>query len=204
MSEHKPAHVVASVNTGMMVGNGKQYRRYRPHTRLWGIVALCLIVVGGAGWLGYSHFSANKSSSSSGKPTTNTASQKVDISKYAPDQQAQYYADQGQYESAEQSWQDQLASAKTTDDKVAIYYQQATVAIRFKQYGDAKKYADSIKEVAPDAPDSYVVLAQLAKAQGNIPQAKQYWQQAINHINADTPADKMIRSDYINQMDALK
>jgi len=193
----KPAHVTASVNTGMSMSSSR-IARARFHAKLMsmamvGLVVLA-IVVGLVFWLaGGSH------SKSPAKGVVKTPPANTDA-----EQRAQYYADTGQYEQSEQTWEAQLASAATASDKVAIYYQQAAVAIRYKQYSDARKYANDIKQIAPDAPDSYVVLAQLAKAQNNIPQAKQYWQQAIDHVNVDTPAGKMVRSDYINQMDALK
>lgn len=198
MSEQKTAHVSASVNTGMSVGGNEHPGRVRFHAKLTGLLLTVFLILAAGGGFVYWHVK-NSSSNSTTNATVSLPSNAT-----SPDQKAQYYADQGQYQQAEQAWQDQLASANTSQDKVAIYYQQAAVAIKFKQYGDTKKYANDIKQVAPNAPDSYVVLAQLATAQNNIPQAKQYWQQAISHIDPSSPGNTMTRSDYQNQLDALK
>lgn len=203
MSVHKRVGVVASATGGMVMSDRKRHHRYSAHFRLWGVLIFCVLVFAGIVGALYAVREHRDTNSS----TTSTAAKRAVTTPPAgttPDQQAQYYADEGQYQDAEKSWNAQLAGATDTSAKIAIYYQQAAVAIQFKKYGDAKNYADDIKQLSPDAPDSYVVLAQLAQAQNNIPQAKQYWQQAIDHVNPNTPGSTMIKSDYTNQRDALK
>jgi tetratricopeptide (TPR) repeat protein len=201
MSEQKPAHVAASVNAGMSVGGSKSPGKARFQAKLLGLILFILVIIAAAVWFVVWH---SRSSSSSNNTATTSKNTPAPPSNISLDQKAQYYANEGDYQAAEQSWQQKLAGDTSTTDKVADYYQLSALAVQFKQYSDAKKYANDIMQVAPDAPDSYVALAQLAQAQNNIPQAKQYWQQAIDHVSSNTPGYTRIRGDYIGQLDALK
>jgi tetratricopeptide (TPR) repeat protein len=198
MSEQKSAQVAASVNTGMSVGSSKHPGRVRFQARLFGVVLFVLIIIATTAWYVF----LRPSSKSTVTPVKNAAS--APPSNISLDQKAQYYADEGQYEQAEQSWQEKLAGTKDTDGKVSIYYQQTVLAVKFKHYADAKKYADEAKQLAPTSPAPYAALALLAEAQNNNAQAKQYWQQAINHVDTSMPGYNLIKADYQGQLDALK
>lgn len=198
MSEQKPAHVTASVNTGMSVGESQRPGRARFQAKLLGMILAVVILLSAVAWYVFVR------PGSSQPNTTANNSVKAPPANTSADQKAQFYADEGQYAQAEQSWQDQLDSAKDTDTKLGIYYQQSALALKFKHYDDAKKYADAAKQLAPNSPQPYVALAQLAEAQNNIPQAKQYWQQAINHVDTNMPGYNLTQSDYQSHLDALK
>lgn len=198
MSDGKSAHIAGSVNTGMTIGSGQHAERIHFQAKLLGVTLFIIIILAAGVWYVF----WRSSSSTPGTTVTSTAS--APPANTSLEQQAQYYADEGQYQSAEQSWQKKLASTTNASDKVAIYYQQSALAVQFKKYADAKKYADEALSLSPDSPGPYAALAQLAEAQNNIPLAKQYWQQAINHVNTNMPGYNIIQSDYKSHLDALK
>ena len=119
-------------------------------------------------------------------------------------QKAQYYSDQGEYAMAEKIWQDQLAKTTDTPTKLNIDYIQSAIAVKFKNYKDAKKYADKALTLAPKSSTPYVALAHLAQAQGDKVLARQYWQQAIKFIDQNAPASNQILRDYQAGLDELK
>ncbi len=121
-----------------------------------------------------------------------------------PTQKAQYLADQGEYDAAQAAWQRQLAGAGDQQTTLGIYYQQSALALKFKRYDDAKKYAEQAKTLAPKSPTPYVALAQLAQAQGDKSAARQYWQQAIAQLDPASPTYNLIKRDYQSSLDSLK
>lgn len=171
-----------------------QSNRYSlKHKKFVVVLALVIIMlmVGGLGYKIYKRgFSPTQSSSNSASIT--------------PTQKAQYLADQGKYVAAEKVWQEQLANAKDQQTKLGIYYQQASLASRFKHYDDAKKYAEEAKQLAPNSSTSYVALAHMAESQGDKVAAKQYWQQAINHLDPNALGYNLILRDYQSSLDSLK
>ncbi len=122
----------------------------------------------------------------------------------SPTQKAQYYSDNGEYKLAQKIWQDELVKAKDTPNKLRIYFMQSSIAVKFENYQDAKKYADKALKLAPKSDLTYVVLAQLAQAQGDKASAKKYWQQAIKFIDPKDPASDLIQDEYQYKLDALK
>lgn len=122
----------------------------------------------------------------------------------SPAQKAQYYSDQGEYKLAEKIWNDELSKTKDTQSKLDIYFQQSAIATKYKKYNDAQKYADQAVSLAPKSSDSYVTMALLAKAQGDITSAKKYWQQAIDLLDKNRPGYSLILKDYQASLDALK
>lgn len=180
------------------MGSGRHAEHIHFQAKLLGVVLFVFVVLACGAWYIFSR-SSDSPSSTAAKSTVNAPPANTSL-----EQQAQYYADEGQYQSAEQSWQKKLTGTSDASDKVAIYYQQSTLAVQFKKYADAKKYADEALSLAPNSPEPYVALAQLAEAQNNTPLAKQYWQQAINHVNMNVPGWNMVKSDYQSHLDALK
>lgn len=154
-------------------------------------IALLILVVGGFVWQ-YQQRNARLAAMSSV------------VEGLAPAQQAQYYSDQGEYKIAEKIWQDQMAKTTDTPTKLNIYYMQSAIAVKFKNYKDAKKYADEALTLAPKSSAPYVALAQLAQAQGDKVTARQNWQQAIKFIDPKNPASNLIQRDYQSSLDALK
>jgi tetratricopeptide (TPR) repeat protein len=108
------------------------------------------------------------------------------------------------YQASEQSLQDQLASDKDTASKVTTYSQQSVVAIQDSQYTDAQKYAENAMQADPSSPTPYADLALIAQDQHNNAQAKQYWQEAIDHLSPDMAGYNITKADYQNNLDALK
>lgn len=164
-----------------------------------GILIIVLVLI--LGWLAYEgvhHHNQERRKSS------NAAVDKKLLANLSPSQKAEYLASQGDYAGAEQAWQDQLAKAKTTQDKLGIYYQQSALAVSFKHYDDAKKYAKEAKKLSPDSPTPYVALAQIAQAQGDKVSAQKYWQEAIDHLDHNDPAYNLKKHDYQSSLDSLK
>lgn len=122
----------------------------------------------------------------------------------APAQKAQYYSDQGEYKIAEKIWQDELSKTTDTPTKLSLYFLQSALAVKFKNYNDAKKYATEALVLSPKSSTPYVSLAQMAQAQGDKAAARQYWQQAINLIDPNDPAANLIKIDYQYNLDKLK
>ncbi len=122
----------------------------------------------------------------------------------SPSQKSQYYSSNGEYKLAEKVWQDQLAKTSDTPTQLSIYYMQSSVALKFKKYTDAQKYATQALKLAPTSSTAYVSLAQLAQAQGDKTSAKIFWQQAIKNIDPKNPASNLIKIDYQASLDALK
>ena len=119
------------------------------------------------------------------------------------EQKYHYLANQGNYGAAEGVLSGALKTAKTKEDKANIYFEQSGVAIQFKHYEDAKKYADKALEVDPGYSDAYAAEAFVATAQGDKTAAKKYWQQAIAHLDPNRPAANIIKRDYQTNLDSL-
>ena len=119
-------------------------------------------------------------------------------------QQAQYLADHNQYQPAIQIYQQELASAKDTTTKLNTYFYMSALAMRFKDYGNAILYANEAKLIDSKSTTAYVALAQIYTAEGNKTSAKQYWQQAINHLDPNQPGYNLIKLDYENSIASLK
>ena len=121
-----------------------------------------------------------------------------------PTQKSQYYASNGEYKLAEKVWQDQLILTKDTPTKLSIYFTQSSIAIKFKKYNDAQKYANESLNLAPQSSATYVTLAYLAQALGDKISAKKDWQLAIKNIDPKTPGINIIQQDYQSNLDSLK
>lgn len=155
------------------------------------IVILIFVSVGGLIWQGY-------------KNNSRLEAMSYAVEGLSPTQKAQYYSDMGEYKIAEKIWQDELAKTTDTPTKLNIYYMQSAIAVKFKNYKDAKIYADKALKLAPKSNITYVALARLAQAQGDKVSAKKYWQQAIKFIDPKNPAINLIQEDYQASLDALK
>lgn len=155
------------------------------------IIVLIFVSAGGLVWQGH-------------KENLRLAAMSYAVDGLSPTQKAQYYSDNGEYKIAQKIWQDQLAKTTDTPTKLSIYYMQSAIAVKFKNYKDAKKYADKALNLAPKSNITYVALAQLAQAQGDKVSAKKYWQQAIKFIDPKNPVAGLIERDYQTSLDALK
>ncbi len=121
-----------------------------------------------------------------------------------PNQKALYFANINQYQAAMQIYKQQLASANNSSSKSNIYFMMSALALRFKDYTNARLYANESKLLDPKSPSPYVSLAQLATSAGNISAAKQYWQEAINNLSPSQPGYNLIKEDYQNSMAKLQ
>lgn len=119
-------------------------------------------------------------------------------------QKATYESDHGRYSLAEQAWQAQIKSSSTTQDKLNIYFEEASTAIQFKKYSDARNYANEALSLDPNSSIPYVALANIALASGNKAQAKQYWQQAINKLNPNSPGYNITLNEYTYSLESIK
>jgi len=122
----------------------------------------------------------------------------------SPNQASQYLASIGEYKFAQKIWQNLLTVTNDTPTKINIYNLQTSLAIKFKKYNDAQKYADQSYKVAPDYSVTYVTMAYLAQAQGDKASAKKDWQLAIKFIDPNNPGSNIIQYDYQSSLDALK
>lgn len=120
------------------------------------------------------------------------------------EQQSWYLSNAGDYKAAEQVWQQKLGAASDTPTKLGIYYQQAAVAIKFKRYDDAKKYASQAMQLDPRSYIPYSAYASIAEAQGDKDSEKHYLQQTIAHIDPSLNGANLIARDYQSKLDALK
>ena len=148
------------------------------------VIVVAVLILGLAGFAVYSHFRGPKNPDH------------VDLSTLTPLQKAQYFGDVGDYKAAQGVWKGQLKGAKTTADKVGVYYQQSALALKTKHYEDAKKYAEQAKKLAPHSNVPYAALAELAEAQGDKKTAKTNWQLAIDNLDPNTPGANLILLGY--------
>lgn len=178
-----------------LVGGDNSRAQKRKHlVFITAIILLIIFVVGVVLILYFHHSNINKiipKEQSAGRQLT-------------PDQDYQYLASQGKYASAEQVLEQQLAKTNNVNDELTIYYQQSALAVSFKKYSDAEKYANEAKKLAPDSPIPYVSLAQLAKAQGDTAVSKQDWQQAITNLNPNVSGYNLIKQEYQTSLDNLQ
>lgn len=183
------------------VDSGRWYKRLIPK-RWWAklLIVLIIIAVGATCWaLHINHRQPMKAQTKQAvTPVTTTPPPDISLG-----QKAQYLASAGQYQAAQQAYQQQAASTTDTTTKLGVYYQQSSLAVENKDYTAAKTYANEAMQLDPNSPTPYVALAQIAQAQGNDSVAKQYYQDAINHVTPDMPGYNIIRADYQSEMDAL-
>jgi tetratricopeptide (TPR) repeat protein len=123
--------------------------------------------------------------------------------KLTTEQKYHSLANQGKYGQAEQVLEDELAKAKTKNEKVAVYFQQSAVALQFKKYTDAQNYANKAVKLDPSNSNSYVALAQVAAAQEDKNTARNYWQQAINHLDKSKPQYNLTLRQYKTNIQGL-
>ena len=121
-----------------------------------------------------------------------------------PIQKSQYYSDQGEYALAEKVWAGELAKAKDTQTKISIYFSQSAIATKFKEYPDAKNYANQALALDVKSSVAYSSLAYIAEAQGDTSSAKTYWSKAIANLNASVPGYNLTKYDYQTNLDKLK
>jgi tetratricopeptide (TPR) repeat protein len=133
------------------------------------------------------------------KPKTTTSTQTT-----GPVQQASYESTPGNYQASEKTLQSQLAGESDTSSKLTTLSQQSATALQFNNYSDAQKYAQQAMQLNPSSPTPYADLALIAQDQHDTTQAKQYWQEAINHITPDMPGYNLTKADYQSDLDALK
>lgn len=189
--DQEPQSRSLEFGTGITVLNNPKPKTRK---RLIIIVVVLLVVIVVSLLLYFYHFHNHKVISKA-----QSTSQKL-----TPYQQYQVLANQGKYASAEQVLKQQLAKTTNVNDKITIYYQQSDLALSFKQYTDAEKYANEAKKLAPNSATPYVALAQLAAAQGNKTLAKQDWQQAITNLNPNVTGYNLIKQEYQTNLDALQ
>jgi len=118
-------------------------------------------------------------------------------------QKALYLEDHGQYQASEEVWQQQLNSANE-QQKISIYYQQAAIAIRFKNFSKAQEYANEIHQLNSNSPTFYVAEAQIYQAENKNSVAIHYWQLAISKLNPNSPIDQMKKEEYQQNIASLK
>jgi tetratricopeptide (TPR) repeat protein len=140
MSAHKRAGVVASVNAGMVVSDGKQRRPLSPHIRLWGILLLCVVVLGGA--IGMVFHLKYVSDSNKGS-TTSTPENKVPVyfSTLNSQERVTYYVSQKNYAAATDIYNNQLTTAKTADDRAQANMGLCGVYTTEQDFQTAYQYA---------------------------------------------------------------
>lgn len=119
-------------------------------------------------------------------------------------QQAQTLSDAGHYGVAQGILQAQLDKATSKQAKLDIYYQQVGLALQFKNFKDADKYAKAAENLDAGSTTPYVALAHTAENQGDKSAARQYWQQAIGHLDKNDPAYNLKLHDYQSSLDSLK
>jgi tetratricopeptide (TPR) repeat protein len=168
---------------------------FKTHKRLILIVAIALVVVGVGLCIYFCHFHKQK--------TVTSIGERFPGQQLTAYQEYQVLANQGKYASAEQVLDQQLTKTTNASDKISIYYEQFSLALEFKYYNDAQKYADEAKKLSPNSPVAYSASAQLASAQGNTTTAKQYWEQAIKNLNPDQTGYNLIKQEYQASLDAL-
>jgi len=133
---------------------------------------------------------------------TNNASIKVPAG-LSVGQKALYLEDHGQYQASEEVWQQQLNGANE-QQKISIYYQQAAVAIYFKNFSKAQVYANEILRLDSNSPTFYVADAQIYQAEDKKSIAIHYWQLAISKLNPNSSADQMKKEEYQQSIASLK
>lgn len=113
-----------------------------------------------------------------------------------PLEKAEYFANNNNYVDAEAVLENQLSSTRTTQDKVNIYNEQFGIALQLRKYGDAINYANSIKKIDSSSDSYYVDMAQSYQGQGKFSLAKQYWQQAVSHLDSNLSYYNILKQEY--------
>lgn len=208
MSAHNKKGVVAAQSTGIVVGDGKHHRqRLKLHLKLWGVICFALVlcaVAAGVVWHFVKNNSDNNQTATTQKAPTAPAKPKVDVNSLDPEAKYHYLESQGNYTGAEQALESQLPGAKDTLAKLEVYSQQSMVALQFKRYDDAKKYADQALQLDPNSDIPYTTLAYWAEAKGDTTAAKNYWQQAITKLDVNAPAYNLLKRQYQTHLQGLK
>lgn len=184
MSEQKPAQLVASVNTGMTVGDGKQHRRYSPHIRMWGIAVFCLVILSSVGWLVYGHMHTNKPSLGHTVSSSNVQQGNKlpdGFTNFTPDQKAEYYLGIKNYTAAHNVYESELEAAMTPTDKANVYISLGGTAINAKDYKQAYQYGLQADAIAPSYPTAQFT-AYAARMAGDEKDATKYYQLAIDRL----------------------
>ena len=192
MSAHKRAGVVASVNTGMVVGGAKRSGLVWLHTKLWSLVILLVVVLGSAGGLLYAY---HKASQRDDRSTPQAGAGSAQAAKaYTPDQRAQNYLSQQNYAAAIGVYQQQLKSAGTNSVKSQLYANLATAELDSKNYSQAYQYATQADTLAPTE-QTASLAAYTAQQNGDNKNATKYYQLAINRLNRNDPSYNYALSD---------
>jgi len=169
---------------GIVVGD---YRRGLPG-KVWLLGLVVLIIVAGVivGIYALAHHSDN--------PTENLT----------PRQQSEVYASNGNYAAAQRALAAQLAGPTSADAKATIYSEQVSVALNFKQYQQAQRYAQQAENLTHSAAAAEQ-LGYVAEAAGDKISAAKYYQLAIDRQSKlpQTPANQLIQRSYKTKLQEL-
>lgn len=130
---------------------------------------------------------------------TNQSKNSIDLSKFTPEQKANYYILQQDYSKAKMVYLSQLDAAKTKDEKADAYGSLAVLALDAHDYSQALDYAKKAEEFSPTYATAKTI-GYVAQLKGDKQTARQYYQLAIDRLvqlnqpNADR-AISSIRAD---------
>ncbi|HUB93115.1 MAG TPA: hypothetical protein VMB52_01285 [Verrucomicrobiae bacterium] len=184
MSEHEQAHVVASVDKGVMVGT-KRSRRYRTHLKAF-FIGVCLVaVIGIVGICGYEllHHHAKKANQSTMYVPPHFSSLA------AAEQAATNASANGQFSHALAMLQSVITMAVTNQEKSNLYIQLASTAQNADNIALAIQYYQKRHTVDPSTVgiDSYS-LAELYQRADEDSQAIVQYQNYITYVQANPSA----------------
>ncbi len=123
---------------------------------------------------------------------------------YSSQQKIDVLIDQGDYTAAQKVLDQKVVAATTKTEKLGAIYMKSSLALQFKKYRDATKYADQSRDIDQNSPTPYVAYANIATAQKQNDQAVRYWQLAISKLDPTSPSYQLKKHDYEASIKALQ
>jgi|GEM_PF-1480776 len=109
----------------------------------------------------------------------------------------------GDYAGAQKLLDEERAKATNTQDKVASYLDQASIALNAGNYVDAQTYAVAANKLAPTA-NTTALLGYIAAQTGDKAAAKLYYQKAINMLDKKANDYNTSLNDYQAKLGELQ
>jgi uncharacterized protein HemY len=119
----------------------------------------------------------------------------------SPASQAYSYALSGDYATGQKVLDNEVAQAKTVEDKSVLYMTQASLAYNKGDYAQAKIYANQAESAKPTSA-SAGMLGDIAVKQHDTAAAKQYYQKAISRLDTHAPGSANQSRSYQKKLEA--
>lgn len=134
---------------------------------------------------------------------TDQSKKGIDLSKFTPEQKAQYYLLQHDYASATRIYQSELKGTSDKNRRVLLYNSLASTAYSQKDYANALEYQMKVDELSPTS-SSAESIGDIGLLLGDNRLASEYYSKALSRLDTKSPTYGYVANKIQAKLDGVK